>query len=402
MQSVFFLSLFSLVFFMFSGLTTGLGKNVMELNEERVKDVKLLFGEIEIALNKIVFGIKDVSNKGIVDMTNNDIASLSGSFLPSHVGFAKRQIETDPWGNKNYLLKNTEQIAIWGGPNGQVVKAPITTFLLISAGPNEEYDFLKNLGANVANPNLTASQIKTSDISDVSKIGDDIIRRFNNYEPMLNIWQRAENLDLTIKSVALDYYKGLVDAFSPLIQLSQRDINRGGALKENVFEDLGGSGYGAFDLLSGEDTSILVNEWSKDDTSNPNDTYDVLIGNFRVAKYYNDEFVLSADGAENSDLNTSFKTKYNTNSKKFLYPTFDVLIRDSSGNDLPATEKGLKNLGIANLSSVDPFYDIDGEVTYSYNPDAPSKFSIKREKLTTDTDKWYIKKELEIDALGGL
>ncbi|MCP4355836.1 MAG: hypothetical protein GY793_09455 [Proteobacteria bacterium] len=409
MQSVFFLSLFSLMFFMFSGLTAGLGKSIMELNEERSENVEVLFSDIETVLNKVVFGVKDSAGDGIVELTDSNITDLSGDFLPSHVGFAKRQIENDPWGNKIHLLKDTEQVVIWGDSGVQIVKAPITTFLLISAGPNERYDFLTYNSANVVNPVLSSAQIKTTDISSKNRIGDDIIRRFNNYEPMLNMWQRAENLDFMIKSVALDYYKGLVDAFYPLIQLAQRDVRKAGVLKENVFdnlEDEGGS-YGAFNNLGDENSELLANSWYEDDPNDPDDIHDILYNNFKDGKVYNNEFQLfditiSGGSDENEDLNEEFIDKYRVpplpvgtgTPREFIYPTFDVL-------DNTSVENGLKNLGITNLKTLDPFSDINGSVTYTYDPNDPAKITIKREKLDTDSDKWYINKEVVIDALGG-
>jgi len=465
MQSVFLLSLFSLIFLMFSGITAGLSQSIMQSNVEKSLEVEKMFSEVEVALNKIAFKEKDSYGSPIVDLTGFNLSAganksmLTGDFLPAHVSFAKRQLEKDPWGNKIHLLQNTEKVALWGGAGGQLVQAPVTTFLLISAGPNERYDFLTSIGADTTNPVLSEGQIKTVDIANERQINDDIIFRFSNYDSMMGLWQKAEEVDLMVKNVAIDYYKNMVDAFSPVIQLAQRDISRAGELKEDIFADLSDPdiGYDIFeDLAKGEgdddlaaaDTTTLVNEWFEDDDNDPlsdSSVYDVLI-QFRTAKAYDGtEFRLAPELCQerpdsnpperykadpdtglchpnpaetssekdkaNHDLNQEFINKYKDGAgvaRKFTFPTFDILEKNEDGDEWSESEKGLKNLGMSGLETLDPFYSSIangvGELSYSYDSTKPSKIKISRTVGTKDADdgKWYINKETEIDALGGL
>lgn len=404
MQAIFFISLFSLMFLLVSGIVTGLSKSIMQMNVERVAEVKKMFNEIDLALNRVVF--KEVQGstlkKRVVDLSDPEITDLSGEFLTKYISFSKSQLEHDPWGNEVHLIRKVDHEQIWGGSGGQKVIAPVSYFLLVSAGPNERYDLFNYLSVDADFPNLSLNDIKTIDLTDKSIVRDDIIYRFSNYGAILDLWQQVEELDGTIKNIALDYYKNKIDSFSPLLQIAQRDISKEGILKDNIFADLSeDSGYKAFEDLKTQ-KELFTNEWYEDDPTNDNEIHDVLINNFRVAKKYNNEFVLSLDSDENKRLNKKFKDKYSN--KEFLYPTFDVLIKDDSGNYLSNDKKGLQNLGVVGLKTLDPFTGREGAVDFSYDENEPAVIHIVR-KLNDglhSKEKWIILKDQKINALGGL
>jgi hypothetical protein len=425
MQPVFFIALFSLIFLMFSSMTAGLSKNIMQNNIERIEETKERFAQIELALNVIAFKQKNndgLGTQSVVDLSNSDYRDLGGSFLSAHTNFTKHELENDPWNKKVHLLETTSREAIWGASGGQIAEAPITTFMLISAGPNNVYDISQNLKGNQNVATLTATDIKNTDITDESVVGDDIIVRFNNYDAMLDIWLKAEELDNTVKNVALDYYKSRLDAFSPLIQLAQRDVDRNGLLSDDIFSltvDTDGDGtpdaidpgsdYDAFANF-GTSTSTFTNEWNVDDTSNANDIYDVLTGQnghtgFRKKpKTYANEFKLSSDSTESANLNQEFIDKYKVSgsSAEFLFPSFDAVEKTATGGSLPTGDRGLQNLGVTNMGSVDPFEGVDGAIDYDYDYNVPNKVTLVRSVTPSNQYEWKINKKLEIDGLGGI
>ena len=425
MQPVFFIALFSLIFLMFSSMTAGLSKNIMQNNIERIEETKERFAQIELALNVIAFKQKNndgLGTKSVVDLSDSDYRDLGGSFLSAHTNFTKQELENDPWGKKVHLLETTSREAIWGAKNGQIAEAPITTFMLVSAGPNNVYDIAQKLKGTQNVASLTPTEITNTDITDESQVGDDVIIRFNNYDAMLDIWLKAEELDNTVKNVALDYYKSRLDAFSPLIQLAQRDVDRNGLLSDDIFSltiDTDGDGtpdaidpndnYDAFANF-GTSTSTFTNEWNEDDTANANDIYDVLTGQnghtgFRAKpKTYANEFKLSSDSTESANLNQEFIDKYKVSgsASEFLFPSFDAVEKTATGGSLPIGDRGLQNLGITNMSSIDPFEGVDGAISYSYDYDKPNEVTLVRSVTPTNEYEWKINKKLEIDGLGGI
>tara|TARA_Y100001960_G_scaffold302080_1_gene352757 strand:+ start:7135 stop:8388 length:1254 start_codon:yes stop_codon:yes gene_type:complete len=417
-------------------MTAGLSKNIMQSNIERIAKTEEIFANVEVVLTNIAYKQKSGS-KGVVDLTDSNITDLSGDFLPAHTNFTAREIQKDPWEQDVHLVKSTTRELIWADLNGHRVEAPITTFLLVSAGPNRKYDMFENLGVSKTNPSMTANQVKTTNIKDESIVYDDIVVRFSNYDAMLNIWQRAQDLDNTVENVAVDYYKNMLDAFSPLIQLGQRDVTVG-ALDEDIFSSLDSSDiYSAFQDLEDTSNTSLTNEWN-----NPGPLNTILNTNFRIAKAYANEFtVAQADYSEsdaiqnildtdttltadertdliaernllrteeddrvaalNTDANASFDLDYTTT---FTYPSFDAVILSSTGNDLVASgQDGLQNLGVTNIKSLDPFAGQDGELSYDYDVAKPNEIGIKRYvDPGLSTLKWKIDKIKTLDALGEL
>ncbi|HAG52610.1 MAG TPA: hypothetical protein DCL21_02370, partial [Alphaproteobacteria bacterium] len=302
MQPVFFISLFSLIFLMFSSMTAGLSKNIMQANIERVRETKDMFSQVEIAINKVAFKEKytptgSSAELPIVDLSRSDLTDLSGDFLAGHTSYTSSQLSKDMWGQKIYLFRVIDRESLWSGGAGEIAEAPVSTIMLISAGPNRRYDTLTNSGMDLKNLDMADARIKTIDLTDIAVIGDDVVVRFNNYEAMLDLWQKAENLDDIIKNVALDHYKTRLDAFSPLIQLAQRDVTDG-MLGNDVFDDLDSAiEYDPFAKL-GTDDAALVNEWN--DPSSP--VHALLIeysgsptrdGFRKKAKEYENEFRLA-------------------------------------------------------------------------------------------------------------
>lgn len=401
MQPVFFISLFSLIFLMFSSMTAGLSKNIMQANIERTKKTYEIFNNVELALTKMAF-----KEKSIVDLTNANITNLGGTFLAQHTSFTSPEIEYDPWKRKVFLLRYTEEDndkrTIWGGKNGQYARAPITTFMLVSAGANQYYDMFDHWGYSVTQSsnssvivkksslNPTKDDILLTDITDKSIVNDDIIIRFSNYDALLNVWQRVEELDSIVKNVSVDYYKNLLDAFSPLIQLAQRDTSAG-MLKDDIFSDLDSlNSYDAFKNLEDTSNTSFTNEWNS-----PGALHNVLNSNFRTPKMYANDFVIDADDAKK--FKEDYKNQY------FLYPSFDAIIKDDSGGNLAPSQKGLHNLGVTNVSSLDPFSGINGELSYQYSESQPNIVYIKRRSVANgDKTNWDINKLIKIDGLGGL
>jgi hypothetical protein len=423
-------------------MTAGLSKNIMQANIERVAKTEEIFANVEVVLTNLAYKQKNGS-KGIVDLTDANITNLAGDFLPAHTNFTAKEIQKDPWEQKVHLIKTTQRELIWADTDGHTVEAPITTFLLVSAGPNRKYDMFENLGVNTTSPSMTESQIKTTNIRDESIVYDDIIIRFSNYDAMLNIWQRVEDLDNTVENVAVDYYKNMLDAFSPLIQMGQRDVTVG-ALEEDIFSSLDSADiYAAFQNLEDTSNTSLTNEWN---TAGPLHT--ILNTNFRTPKAYANEFtVAQADYSDSNaiqqqldndltlpadqrmtsaeradlvaerdllktqeddrvaDLNAEALSSFNGDySGTFTYPSFDAVILSTAGNDLVASgQDGLQNLGVTNITSLDPFAQQDGELSYDYSVAEPNKISIKRTlDPGSNTLKWRINKIKKIDALGEL
>lgn len=392
MQALFFISLFSLVFLMFSSMTAGLSKNIMQANIEKVKETKQIFDEIETAINILAFKQKDSSGRSIIDLSNSDFTDLDGTFLAEHMSYTKKQIEKDPWEKDVKLFRVVEHVKVWGAPGGLSADAPISTIMLISSGPNGKYDTLDSLGLSQNATTMSSSDIKTTDITDPDVIGDDIVSRFNNYDAMLDIWEKSEILDNSIKNIALDYYRTRLDAFSPLIQLAERDVDSGGALSTGVFDDLTSTAnYVGFDQLT-NDKEAFSTSWNKTGTK-VND----LLRKFIVAKTYSNDFRLST-GSDNGVLNQEFKDKYP--GRLFLYPSFSAVEKDKNNNVLPTVKQGLQNLGISNMSSLDPFSGNNEQVDYQYDDDEPHIIKIIRKSSGTDVEKWKINKVLTVDGLG--
>jgi len=395
-------------------MTAGLSKNIMQANIERTRETKAMFAQVEIALNKIAFKSKDSSSKPIVDLTaefsGKKITDLTGSFLSGHTSYTPSQLSVDQWNQKIYMFYSVENVALWGSSGGQKAEAPVTTLMLISAGPNRRYDTLVN--SSIAIPtkddDLENDKIKTIDLTDYSVVGDDIVIRFNNYEAMLDIWQRAEDLDNIVKNVSLDYYRSRLDAFSPLIQLSQRDVTSG-LLGGDVFDNLDSNvEYDPFKNLGNDDDKSLTNEWN--DSSNP--IHDILVdpdhGFRKTPKEYDREFRLAdyrrdidgniIDDEDNENQQLEFLATYG--SVDFQYPSFDALEYDASGG--VSSDQGFENIGVTNVSSMDPFAGIDGGIEHGYDYNEPEKAYIVRKSDTGDNKKWKIIKNVEIDGLGAL
>lgn len=433
MQPVFFISLFSLIFLMFSSMTAGLSKNIMQANIERTAKTYEIFKDVETAITKLAFKSKDTSGFSIVDLSNDDLTNLNGTFLAKHTSYTNRELQYDPWKGKVFLLSNVKQEKIWGSSGGQYAQAPVTTFLLVSAGPNKVYDLFNSLGLNLENPNPTEQQILTTDITDENIVHDDIIVRFSNYDSLLEIWQRVEDLDNTVKTISLNYYKNLLDAFSPLIQLSQRDVVKGD-LKEDIFDNFDSSDdYDPFLDLKNIANKDFVNKWNDPDEAiniplnGGTDSGGKIYDGFRVAKAYQNEFLLAAPDYSDLDindpdyaidyakitadadnlnilLNNNFKNEY---PEDFLYPSYDLIIKNRFGATLAPEEQGLQNLGITNITSLDPFSGPsgafqDGMLDYVYDEDEPNKVTIKRHIDSGNVKKWKINKLVEIDGLGDI
>lgn len=401
MQPVFFISLFSLIFLMFSSMTAGMTKNIMQANIERIEYTKKMFSELEVIINKAVF-----VDANIVDLSNRSYIDLKGNYLPKKSSYTRTQLTLDPWSRKIYLLKVTEHTRIWGAKNGQFAEAPISTFMLVSAGPNQVYDAFEKWSFPVNNStdhlinitsstNPSANDLKTLDLSNTDEIGDDIIVRFNNYDAMVNIWQRAEDLDNIVRNVAINYYKSSVDAFSPLVQLAQRSKDDG-RLKDDIFADLTNADpFAAFESLETTTTSF-ANEWNTANTrlnlmlnggsfaGPPVKTY---LG-YRTASNYRRDFNIDAD-IEDEFVNGIYKNV------EFLYPSFDIIIE---GADL-----NLENIGVPSIDIADPFFGINGELKASYNIAQPNILKLERiYNNSSDKDKWNINKSQEINALGDI
>lgn len=410
MQPVFFISLFSLIFLMFSSMTAGLSKNIMQANIERTSKTYEIFNNVELALTKMAFKEKKVlangDQKSIVDLIDTDLTDLGGVFLAEHTSFTNSELEYDPWRRKIFLLMYTEEDnsarTIWGGPGGQYARAPITTFMLVSAGANQYYDLFDSWSFTVdqstnsrivvtdASSNPSKNDILLTDITDKNIVNDDIIIRFSNYDALLDVWQRAEDLDTIVKNVSMDYYKNLLDAFSPLIQLTQRDTTEG-LLSNDIFSDLDSlNAYSAFESLEDSSDTSFTNEWN-----NPGPLHDILNNNYRVAKKYGGEFTIAPEVLDK--FNNEF------GGQDFLYPSFDAIIKDDNGTNLAPSQQGLHNLGVTNVGSLDPFEGLDGELSYQYNENEPNIVYIKR-KVSVNSDKtnWEINKLQKIDGLGAL
>ena len=393
MQALFFISLFSLVFLMFSSMTAGLSKNIMQANIEKVKETKHMFEEIETAINVLAFKQKDSSGRSIIDLSNADLTDLGGTFLAQNMSYTKKQISKDPWEKDVKLFRVVEREKIWGASGGLTAEAPISTIMLISAGPNGKYDTLESLGLAQNATAMSASDIKTTDITDEDIIGDDIVSRFNNYDAMLDIWLKSEELDNNIKNIALNYYRVRLDAFSPLIQLAERDVDSGGALSDGIFDDLTSTtNYSGFDELINNDEAFSTS-WNKKGTA-VND----LLKPFLIADTYDDDFRLATDNTDNARLNQEFKDKYP--GRVFLYPSFSAVKFDRLGNALASVKQGLQNLGITNMSSLDPFSGNDEQVDYIYDEDEPHIIKIVRKSSGTNSEKWKINKIITVDGLG--
>lgn len=419
MQPVFFVSLFSLVFLMFSSMTNGITKNIMQANIERVENTIKMFNEVETVINKVIF-----QDAKIVDFSDTSYLELAGDYISAKSSYSKSELSKDAWNNKVYLLKTTEHMRIWGAPGGQYADAPISHFILVSAGPNQRYDLFRHWGYTIdtsstsniiaAGGAISSDDIKTVDITDVDVIGDDVVVRFNNYDSMYNLWEKAESLDTMVRDVALEYYKNSVDAFSPLIQFAQRDkdLNSENNLGYDIFDDslFNSIGFDPFNQLQQGTSTSFQNEWNTigaDDSDIKGLLHTMLAGGtytgstparnfegYRVAKEYEDEFKITNPNVENE-----FKSFYN--GVKFLYPSYDVLDYSSSGSYM-ASGRGLENLGIPSLESLDPFYGKDGEIDYTYDRNlAPHKIIVVRESANAgNANKWNIKKQYEINGLG--
>lgn len=450
MQAVFILSLFSLIFAMFAGMSAGLSKNIMQANVDSIKDVKQMFHDVELILTKVIYKTPKGKNY-VVDLSDSKYTDLKGSFLASNLGYSNKQLTIDPWHNKIFLLKSTEKVVIWGAKGEQRVEAPITTFVMVSAGPNGRYDLFDScsMGDDPSTDIPKSSSILTANLFDKENVvGDDIVIRFNNYDAMLDIWERVENVDTMVKNVALDYYKNLVDAFSPLIQLAQRDVVNNGSLRESIFDDTNldadetclskysiadqkkpevvfecYKGYETFtELADKTNTKTLVNEWYENDKNKDDEIYDYLIKYRKKAMKYDGklkpvsrkkvdsdgnyikdadgDYILEVDVQASAKVNEDFNKKYKN--KLFLYPTFDVVEKDANGDDLPETKRGFQNLGLNNLAALDPFHDKDGEIYYEYDSSDPGKIILKREKKDNKKNEWYIEKRFVINALGDI
>lgn len=396
MQAVFFLSLFSLIFLMFSSITAGMGRNIMQANVENVKRTSVIFSEIENAINVLAFKQKDSSGRAVIDLSNTDLTDLDGTFLSEHIPYTKKQISKDPWDKEVKLFQHTKQEAIWGAAGGQIAKAPISTIMLLSSGPNGVYDTLSNLGLPQTATSMTEAQLKTTDITDKSIIGDDIITRFNTYDAMLDIWEKAEKLDNSVKNVSYDYYRARLDAFSPLIQLAERDTSNNGLLSSDVFGTLDPTeGYTGFDELISDNTAFST-KWNVRDTTPGSMNEKLRL--FSVAKAYSGEFTLSSDSTLNTQLTNEFNSKYS--GVDFLYPSFSAVSKDSNGNNLPAVQTGLQNLGISNMSSLDPFDGNGSALDYEYSTLTPHIINIIRKDVSSDQNKWSVSKTITVDGLG--
>jgi hypothetical protein len=378
---------------MFSSMTAGLSKNIMQANIEKIKETKQIFEEIETAINILAYKQKDSAGRAVIDLSNSDFTDLDGTFLAQHMSYTKKQIDKDPWEKKVKLFRVVEHVKVWGAPGGLSADAPISTIMLVSSGPNGKYDTLESLGLPQSATTMSASDIKTTDITDPDVIGDDIVSRFNNYDAMLDIWEKSEELDNSIKNIALDYYRVRLDAFSPLIQLAERDVNSGGALSTGVFDDLTSTAnYTGFDQLT-NDKDAFSTSWNNKGTQINN-----LLRIFETAKTYDNDFRLSSDNTENTELNKDFKDKYS--GRLFLYPSFSAVEKDKNGNVLPTVKQGLQNLGISNMSSLDPFSGNNEQVDYVYDDDEPHIIKIVRKSSGTNVEKWKINKVLTVDGLG--
>lgn len=419
MQPVFFISLFSLIFLMFSSMTTGITKNIMQANIERVANTKAMFKEVEAVINNVAF-----QDSKLVDFSDDKYLDLTGDYLPAKSSYTKSQISKDSWSRKIYLLKATDRVRIWGASGGQYADAPISHFMLVSAGPNQYYDLFNYWNFKIdsstkqlieAGGNVSADQIKTVDISDEDIVGDDVILRFNNYDTMYKIWQESEKLDTMVRDVSLEYYKNTVDAFSPLIQLAQRDkdLETVNNLSTDIFSDgdITDDGFNAFTGLQLGTSENFKNEWNNVGTNNSNvDSllHSMLDGGkfigvvpartftgYRVAKKYAGEFNVD------NDVEDDFKDTYRN--MKFLYPSYDLLDYDNNGH-LLSSGMGLKNLGIPSLDVLDPFTkqgESGGALSYEYDKDnSPNILTLIRKTTSSNKDKWKINKKYKINGLG--
>lgn len=233
MQTIFILGIFGVLYTSVAVLISMVATSSMQLKVERIKEVEAFFQDVEIAVNKgflsenvdfVSVGFQTTfptaPGSDQTERLDNSIAEASKRFdklLAPYMSWAPEKILKDPWGTDYYFARALDDAVIYADNKGNEVTAPISVFLLVSAGPDKAFaDYADKTSTAVFPKNY--DDIKRLVMPETDASADNIVHVFSTMEPMADSWNYAKNLHGRVLSVFTDNYKSQYELFSPTLQ----------------------------------------------------------------------------------------------------------------------------------------------------------------------------------------